>query len=123
MRPVRSEYRAPAAVSCVWLAPGKFAAVNKLFAGSEVMRPKLIVGTMFWFFAQIVYCVNEPPIVKLCDPFNHVSVSSASVAVALRDDGDAPPPVGFGPVNSEPTVGKVRWNPPWFSAEPVNIPG
>src|SRR5437763_8603270 len=120
MRPVRSAYRFWAAVSCAADAFGKFVVLNIAIAGSDGTTPKLTVGTSIWFFAQSVYCVAEPPIVKLCAPFSHVTLSSTSSAVALRDDGVAPfaafviafaPP---GDVNWLPTDGNASVTPFMF---------
>src|SRR5262245_25453506 len=101
-RPVSSAYNRPAAVMFVADAPGKFAAVNRPLAGSVVSVSKLTLGTSVWFFAQMSYCVNDPPKLRLWRPFSHVSVSSTSRLFALRDCGAG---AGPGLVNAVLIVG------------------
>src|SRR5512143_494290 len=65
------------------------------------------------------YCVNEPPTLKLCDPFSMFTVSATSRLFALRDWGEAVAP---GLVSPEPTDGKFSWYPFWFATAPVYMP-
>ena len=89
-------------VSCVVDAPGKLATVNSPNAGSLVRTPMVARGTRLPLFAQMSNCENDPPIVKVWEPFSRVTVSSIRRLVALRDCGD-----GLGPalVNCEPIMG------------------
>ena len=57
--------------------------------------------------------------VTLCTPFNHVTLSSTSNDVALRDCGDGAAP---GDVSAVLTDGNVRWNPFVFATLPVYMP-
>ena len=85
-------------------APGKFAAENIALAGSLVSTPNRSCGTSISFFAQMSYCVNDTPVVMLCEPFSHDSVSSNTRLLALRDDGLA---VGLGLVSVALMVGNT----------------
>src|SRR5438876_6900960 len=117
MRPVRSAYRFCAAVSCVVDAPGKFAWLNIGNAGSFDRTAKVTLGTSVWSFAQSVYCVYDAPIVKLCAPFSHVTLSSNNSAVALRDEGTS---VLLGDWSVCPTDGKLNLSPFEFATVPVS---
>src|SRR5919197_4143618 len=87
-RPVRSAYRFCAAVRFAAEIFGKLAALNIAFAGSLVIRPNAILGVRFEFFIHTEYRVADAPIVTLCAPFSHVTLSSNSSEVALRDCGE-----------------------------------
>src|SRR4029079_12053593 len=91
--------------------PGKFDATNMAFAGSFPSTWKLIDGITLTSLAQMSYCVNEPPKLKLCEPLSQLIESSSSRLFALRDWGRHPPH-GAGPVSCEPTVGKFS-SKPW----------
>src|SRR5437899_1721866 len=117
MRPVSSAYRFWAAVNCVADAPGKFVALNIASAGSPCVTAKVTLGTSVWSFAQSVYCVYDAPIVKLCAPFSHVTLSSNKSAVALRDEGTS---VLLGDWSVLPTEGKLNRSPFEFATVPVN---
>src|SRR5258708_3744926 len=103
-RPVSSAYRFDAAVRFAADAPGKFAFVKSALAGSLLSTPNEIDGRSDEFFAQMSYCVNDPPTLRLCDPRSQLIVSSTSRLLALRDCGAAP---ALGLVSPEPTDGNV----------------
>src|SRR5437773_852154 len=117
MRPVTNAYRFCAAVSCAADAPGKFAALNIADAGSPCVTANVTLGTSVWFFCQRVYCVYDAPIVKLCAPFSHVTLSSNRSAVALRDEGTS---VLLGDWSVCPTDGKLKRSPFEFASVPVS---
>ena len=54
---------------------------------------------------------------KLCAPFSHVTLSSNSSAVALRDDGSR---VLLGDCSVDPTDGKLNRSPFEFAVVPVS---
>ncbi len=76
-RPVRIAYVARAASSCALDAPGKFAVVNMPAAGSKsVLKPSVIPRTMVWPEDEAFWMSMLPPVVIVCAPRFHVSVSS-----------------------------------------------
>src|SRR6476659_7026169 len=95
-------------------APGKLPPTNSALAGSFDSVWKLIDAMIRSSFAQVSYCVKEPPMLRLCEPFSQLTVSSSSRLLALRDCGRNPPN-GAGPVRADPTLGKFSSN-PWYES-------
>ncbi len=84
-RPVSSAYSARAFVRSALAAPGKFASVNIAFAGSLVVStPRVICGTMFWFFIQPLVRVNDSPNCSECFPTSQLTVLSRFQLLPLR---------------------------------------
>ena len=108
-RPVSSEYSARAFVRSALAAPGKFESVNIAFAGSFVVStPRLICGTMFWFFIHPLVRVNDSPNCSECFPISQLTVLSRFQLLPFRLECVR---LVVAPVSADPTLGNTRSKP------------